>query len=183
MRSDAHDDEMPEDAGRADEFHRLEQSYVREERWEDLAGLLIERIESVADAAERSHYLMRAAQIFETNLADPDRAFITLLAAFQEDLRTTNWPPTLRAWHCAQPLQDLLAECNSLVAPRWRRSPSVPTCWWPWQAGTQTRSQRCRLRRSSRWKQPWRPIRKLAALNSLVTLYSQRATGHAWRPI
>ena len=91
MRSDALDDEVPEDASRADDFHRLEQSYVREERWEDLAGLLIERTESVADAAGRSHCLMRAAQIFETNLADPDRAFITLLAAFQED---PNWPPT-----------------------------------------------------------------------------------------
>jgi len=85
MRSDALDDEMPEDLGRADDFHRLEQSCVREERWEDLAGLLIGRAENTGDAAERAGILMRAAQIFESNLADPDRGFITLLAAFQED--------------------------------------------------------------------------------------------------
>jgi len=42
---------MPDDEERADEFHRLEQSYVREERWEDLAGLLIERTEKVDHAA------------------------------------------------------------------------------------------------------------------------------------
>ena len=88
MRSDALDDEMPEDAERADEFHRLEQSYVRAERWEDLAGLLIERTESVKDAAGRARYLMRAAQIFETNLADPDRAFIrrNILQLFVNDI-------------------------------------------------------------------------------------------------
>jgi len=66
MRSDALDDGMPEDAARADDFQRLEQSYVREERWEDLAGLLIERTEGTKDAAERGRLLMRAAQIFET---------------------------------------------------------------------------------------------------------------------
>jgi hypothetical protein len=117
MRSDALDDEMPEDAGRADDFHRLEQSYVREERWEDLAGLLIERTESTEDPAGRARHLMRAAQIFETNLADPDRAFITLLAAFQEDPSNDELATALARMATAQNRwQDVLAECNSLVA-------------------------------------------------------------------
>ncbi len=116
MRSDALDDEMPEDAERADEFHRLEQSYVREERWEDLAGLLIERTESIDHAAGRARYLMRAAQIFETNLADPDRAFITLLAAFQEDPANQELATGLaRVAATHNRWQDLLAECNGLV--------------------------------------------------------------------
>ncbi len=117
MRSDALDDEMPEDAERADEFHRLEQSYVRAERWEDLAGLLIERTESVKDAAGRARYLMRAAQIFETNLVDPDRAFITFLAAFQEDPSNQELATGLARMAAAHDRwQDLLAECNGLVA-------------------------------------------------------------------
>jgi len=117
MRSDALDDEMPEDASRADEFHRLEHSYVREERWEDLAGLLIERTESTEDAAERAGHLRRAAQIFETNLADPDRAFITLLAAFQEDPSNQELADDLaRVATTHNRWQDLLAECNSLAA-------------------------------------------------------------------
>ena len=117
MRSDALDDGMPEDAARADDFQRLEQSYVREERWEDLAGLLIERTEGTKDAAERGRLLMRAAQIFETNLADPDRAFITLLAAFQEDPSNDELATGLaRMASTHNRWQDLLAECNSLVA-------------------------------------------------------------------
>jgi hypothetical protein len=117
MRSDALDDEMPEDSGRADDFHRLEQSYAREERWEDLAGLLIERAESTADAAERARTLMRAAQIFESNLADPDRGFITLLAAFQEDPANDELATGLARMATEQSRwPDLLAECNSLVA-------------------------------------------------------------------
>jgi tetratricopeptide (TPR) repeat protein len=117
MRSDALDDAVPEDTGRADDFHRLEQSYVREERWEDLAGLLIERTESTEDHAARARYLMRAAQIFETNLADPDRAFITLLAAFQEDPANDELATGLaRMAGAHNRWQDVLAECNSLVA-------------------------------------------------------------------
>ncbi len=117
MRSDALDDGMPEDAARADDFQRLEQSYVREERWEDLAGLLIERTESTEDPAGRARHLMRAAQIFETNLADPDRAFITLLAAFQEDPSNDELATALARMATAQNRwQDVLAECNSLVA-------------------------------------------------------------------
>jgi tetratricopeptide (TPR) repeat protein len=117
MRSDALDDEMPEDSSRADDFHRLAQSYAREERWEDLAGLLIERAESTADAAERARTLMRAAQIFESNLADPDRGFITLLAAFQEDPANDELSSGLARMATEQSRwPDLLAECNSLVA-------------------------------------------------------------------
>ena len=116
MHSDGPDDVTPGEEGRVDDSYRLEQSYVREERWEDLAGLLIERTESINDADERACTLMRAAQIFEANLADPDRAFITSLAAFQEDPSNDEIAAgvaRIATAHNRWP--DLLAECNSLV--------------------------------------------------------------------
>jgi golgin subfamily B member 1 len=117
MRSDALDDETAEDPSQADDFRQLEQTYMREERWEDLAGLFIERTESAADAQERARYLMRAAQVFETSLADPDRGFITYLAAFQEDPANEELAAALARMATEQNRwQDLLAECNSLVA-------------------------------------------------------------------
>jgi tetratricopeptide (TPR) repeat protein len=175
MRSDAHDDEMPEDAGRADEFHRLEQSYVREERWEDLAGLLIERTENVADAAGRSHYLMRAAQIFETNLADPDRAFITLLAAFQEDPANDELATDLaRVATAHNRWRDLLAECNSLVAgemaPESKRAEMLVAMAGWYQRDLDDAAAAEQSLEAAIAANP----ANLAALNSLVTLYSQR---------
>ena len=175
MRSDALDDEVPEDASRADDFHRLEQSYVREERWEDLAGLLIERTESVADAAGRSHCLMRAAQIFETNLADPDRAFIKLLAAFQEDPANDELATDLaRVATAHDRWQDLLAECNSLVAaemaPESKRADMLVA-----MAGWYQRdlSDAAAAEQSLEAAMAANPA-NLAALGSLVALYSQR---------
>jgi len=117
MRSDALDDETPGEEARADDFHRLEQTYMREERWEDLAGLLIEHTESCEAAPDRARALMRAAQIFEANLADPDRGFITALAAFQEDPANDEIAAGLaRIATAHNRWPDLLAESNSLVA-------------------------------------------------------------------
>jgi tetratricopeptide (TPR) repeat protein len=175
MRSDAHDDEMPEDSGRADEFHRLEQTYVREERWEDLAGLLIERTESVADAAGRSLCLMRAAQIFETNLADPDRAFITLLAAFQEDPANDELATDLaRVATAHSRWQDLLAECTSLVAaemaPESKRADILVALAGWYQRDLNDAAAAEQSLEAAMAANP----ANLTALNSLVTLYSQR---------
>jgi tetratricopeptide (TPR) repeat protein len=68
-----------------DTFREIERNCVAEHRWGDLVRLFVERAASVADAGERTRCLVRAAQIFDTNLADTDRAFVTLLAALRED--------------------------------------------------------------------------------------------------
>ncbi len=66
-------------------FRELERAYVSEERWADLVELFVERAASTSDPAERTRCLVRAAQIFDTNLGDADRAFTTLLAALREN--------------------------------------------------------------------------------------------------
>jgi tetratricopeptide (TPR) repeat protein len=112
MRSDALDD-----SARAEEFRRLEENYRQEERWEDLAAMFIERTEAATSSEERAGYLIRAAQIFEANLDDADRAFITLLAALPEDPSNEELSDLLarlsteqNRWH------DLLSESQRLVA-------------------------------------------------------------------
>ncbi len=68
-----------------DTFRELERDCVVEKRWEDLVGLLVERAGSVPDPSERTRCLVRVAQLFDTNLGDANRAFVTLLAALRED--------------------------------------------------------------------------------------------------
>src|SRR5512138_1914104 len=68
-----------------DSFREMERAYFSEERWEDLVALFVERASQVPDPAERTRCLIRAAQLFDTNIGDPDRAFLTLLAALRED--------------------------------------------------------------------------------------------------
>lgn len=63
----------------------LEDEYAQDERWEDLAGILIERAEAAEDVALRTATLARVAQIFETNLGDDDKALLILQTAWSED--------------------------------------------------------------------------------------------------
>ena len=97
----------------SDDSRHLEAECIREERWEDLAALLLDRSAEVLEAAERSRCLMRAAQVYETNLGDTDSAFVVMLAAFQESPATLDLATDLarmatvhNRWH------DLLAECE-----------------------------------------------------------------------
>ncbi|MGO9290882.1 MAG: tetratricopeptide repeat protein [Polyangia bacterium] len=97
----------------ADDSRHLEAECVREERWEDLAALLLERSSQVLDAAESSRCLMRAAQVYETNLGDTDSAFVVMLVAFQESPATLDLATDLARMatvHNRWP--DLLAECE-----------------------------------------------------------------------
>ena len=63
----------------AEEFKQIAGTLAREERWEDLAGLLIERAESPDDPEDGVRSLVRAAQIFESRMGDPERAYLTLM--------------------------------------------------------------------------------------------------------
>jgi hypothetical protein len=77
--------ESKEEQMTADEYRQVANVLTREERWEDLAALFIERAETATSAGSRARHLVHAAQVFEKNLGDIDRAYITLLAAFQDD--------------------------------------------------------------------------------------------------
>jgi hypothetical protein len=97
----------------SDDSRHLEADCIREERWEDLAALLLDRSAEVLDAAERSRCLMRAAQVYETNLGDTDSAFVVMLAAFQESPATLDLATDLaRMATVHNRWQDLLAECE-----------------------------------------------------------------------
>jgi tetratricopeptide (TPR) repeat protein len=86
LPSEPHDDEpfftgSPSAAG----GEPIEETLEREQRWGELVARFIERAEAAADPAERARSLARAAVVFETRLDDPERALLTLQAAFRED--------------------------------------------------------------------------------------------------
>ena len=97
----------------SDDSRHHESEYIRDERWEDLAALLLERSSQVLDPAESSRCLMRAAQVYETNLGDTDSAFVVMLVAFQESPATLDLATDLARMatvHNRWP--DLLSECQ-----------------------------------------------------------------------
>lgn len=55
-------------------------------RWEEAVVRLIERAESISETSERTDHLIRAASIYETKLADLEKAGIILQTAFQDDV-------------------------------------------------------------------------------------------------
>lgn len=117
LRTAAPDEPAVDLAPPADDFRLLERTYVREERWEDLAALLIEHAEKVPEGRDRSLSLMRAALTFQDKLDDSDRAFIAMLAAFQESPVEDEVANGLSLMASANNRwNDLLAECNSFVA-------------------------------------------------------------------
>jgi tetratricopeptide (TPR) repeat protein len=56
-----------------------------EGRWEELIGTLIEGAATTDSPAERLRCYTRAASVYEAQLGDPEKAYITLQAAFGED--------------------------------------------------------------------------------------------------
>ena len=102
-----------EDLTSDDDPRQRELECIRTGRWEELASLLLDRSAGTTDENERCRCLMRAAQVYETNLGDPDSAFVVMLAAFQEfpsnaDLATdlARMATVHNRW------QDLLQECE-----------------------------------------------------------------------
>jgi golgin subfamily B member 1 len=99
-----------------DSFRHREREYVTEQRWSDLVQLLVERASETQGSTERIRCLVRAAQLFDTNLADPDRAVITLLEALQENPSSdavTSELARLATVH--NRWEDLLARCNRMA--------------------------------------------------------------------
>lgn len=101
----------------AEEYRQVGRVLAREGKWEDLAALLIERAESSTNTSGRVRYLVRAAQVFEKNLGDTDRAYITLLAAFQDDPASEEAATELaRVTAALGRFPDLLADCMAVAA-------------------------------------------------------------------
>ncbi len=99
-----------------DTFHDLERECARNERWADLVKLLIDRAAQTADPAERTRCLVRAAQMFDTHLANPDSAFITLLEALREQPANDDVSAELaRLASVHNRWDDLLAQCNRMA--------------------------------------------------------------------
>src|SRR5690606_2589026 len=63
----------------------LEGIYDRSERWEELAGLSVDRLEVVEDPWERLQLLRRAADLYRDRLDKPDGAFVLLGTAALEN--------------------------------------------------------------------------------------------------
>ena len=119
----------------SDDSRHLESDCIREERWEDLAALLLERSSQVLDEAESSRCMMRAAQVYETNLADIDSAFVVMLVAFQESPATLDLATDLARMatvHNRWP--DLLSECEKrlpeITSPEKRADMLVAMAGW-----------------------------------------------------
>jgi tetratricopeptide (TPR) repeat protein len=101
----------------AEEYRQVAQALAREERWEDLAALYVERAESSPNAAGRARYLVHAAQVFDKNLGDPERAYITYFAAFQDDPSNQDAVAALaRVTSGLGRFPELLEECMQVAA-------------------------------------------------------------------
>jgi tetratricopeptide (TPR) repeat protein len=99
-----------------DSFRDMERIFVEEQRWEDLVSLLVERASSSLDATERTRCLIRAAQLFDTNLRDIDKAFITLLATLREDPSNDDVTSELaRLATVHNRWEDLMGKCNAIL--------------------------------------------------------------------
>src|SRR5690606_38864042 len=94
----------------------LEQIYRDTGDWALLAELLISRADITEDADEKVLVLQSAAKVFEDNLDDPDMAFATLQAAFNERYSNEHTSRELeRLATQYDKWSDLLNEYNGLV--------------------------------------------------------------------
>jgi len=131
----------------AEDYERAARALAQEGRWDELAALFIECAERDTTARGRAGYLALAAKVFEENLNDPDRAYIALLTAFQDDPADEKLTGELtRMAGVLGRFPELLQECMS-VAPQ--LSPPekqaamyvVLSTWFQEQEGDPTSSQ------------------------------------------
>jgi tetratricopeptide (TPR) repeat protein len=71
-------------AANLDASQELERLYEADMQWEELVGLLLQRLETTTDAFEREELFKRTANVFETKLQSEDNAFVVLSKAFEE---------------------------------------------------------------------------------------------------
>lgn len=67
-------------------FQGLEDIYSRNEKWDELIEMLLNRAEQVADQ-EGVPFLRKAANVFEREKRDPESAFVVLLSAAGKDYK------------------------------------------------------------------------------------------------
>ena len=157
-----------------DTFRELERAYFSEQSWSNLVALFVERATSARDPGERTRCLVRAAQLYDTNLGDPDRAFLTLLAALHEDPDNDGVAGELaRLATVHNRWAELLANCKDLVAAassQTQRAELLVTMalWHERDLGDPTEAERCL--ESAMGVDPT----NVAALRSLVLLHGQR---------
>jgi tetratricopeptide (TPR) repeat protein len=157
-----------------DSFREMERAYFSEERWEDLVALFVERAAQVGDAAERTRCLIRAAQLFDTNIGDPDRAFLTLLAALREDPANDDVAAELaRLATVHNRWDELIGGCKDLVSgagsERTRAELLVAMALWhERELGNRVEAERCLEEAMSA-----DPANE-TAVRSLVLLHGQR---------
>jgi tetratricopeptide (TPR) repeat protein len=101
----------------AEEYRQVARALAREERWEDLAALYLERAEGSPNASSRARYLVHAAAVFDKNMGDADRAYITYFAAFQDDPSNQDAVTALaRVTSGLGRFPELLEECMAVAA-------------------------------------------------------------------
>ena len=101
----------------AEEYRQVARALAREERWEDLATLYLERAEGSPNASSRARYLVHAAAVFDKNMGDADRAYITYFAAFQDDPSNQDAVTALaRVTSGLGRFPELLEECMAVAA-------------------------------------------------------------------
>ena len=161
-----------------DSFRELERAYFSEQSWQELVSLFVERAASAADPAERTRCLIRAAQLYDTNLGDPDRAFLTLLAALKEEPANDEVAAELaRLATVHNRWDELLANCKDLVAAAGSESKRaellvVMAVWHERDLGDQPTAEKCLEAAMSA-----NPTND-TALRSLVLLHGQRGDWH-----
>ncbi len=98
------------------DLRQIERDYVKGERWHDLVALLVERAGQTGDRAERTRCLVRAAQLFDTNLSDSERAVVTLLEALRDSPSSDEVSAELaRLATVHNRWDELLAQCDRMV--------------------------------------------------------------------
>jgi tetratricopeptide (TPR) repeat protein len=161
-----------------DTFRDMERACVSEQRWEDLVGLFVERSATTVDPAERTRCLVRAAQLYDTNLGDSDSAFVTLLAALQEDPSNDDLLSEMgRLATVHNRWEDLIGMCNSVlidIPSGAKRADLLVTMavWYQRDLGDQAAAER-----SLEAAMSANPA-NFTALRSLVLLHGQRGDWH-----
>jgi golgin subfamily B member 1 len=167
-------DQTDQEQMSADEYRQVAKVLAREGRWEDLAALLIERAETATNAVNRARHLVHAAQIFEKNLQDQDRAYITFMTAFQDDPTNEEAIAELARVSASQgKFPELLQECMgvaSQVTPSEKQAAMyvVLSTWYQEQLGDPASAQHAL--EAALAADPTHPT----ALRSLVDLYRLR---------